>query len=96
MWNIGVSVLPIMAVLFILIEIFLTNELAGLGKRVRLVEEQTDEVMQNNAILEQRIASASSLLVIEQKANEHGFMNAGAQYLSISPLELPLASRQIR
>ena len=90
------KVLPFTAVLFILIEIILTNELAGLGKRVRFIDEQTGIVMQENTILEQHIASASSLLVIEQKAQEHGFLMTGARYLSISPLEFPLASRQIR
>lgn len=84
--------LPLIVVILGVVEIILTNQLAGSGKAVRMVDLTVDEIRQQNELLEQRVASASSLMTIASRAQEMGFVEpTKSQYLTIAPQELPVA-----
>ena len=93
--NIGRIILrisPLVAVFLIVIEIILTNQLVGGGSAVRAVDMAIDELRHENALLEQKVASASSLLTVTAKAAELGFVEpTKSQFVSIAPSELPVA-----
>jgi hypothetical protein len=87
-----VRLLPIVAVMLAVIEIVLTNQLAGSGKAVRSVDLTVDALRQENELLTQRVASASSLITIYARAKESGFIEpAKSQYITIVPEQLPVA-----
>ena len=69
----GVRFLPLVAVLFLVIEIFVTNELAGFGKKVAQADRAIDALREENQLLTEKVASFSSLLTIEEKARTLGF-----------------------
>ncbi|OGG31609.1 hypothetical protein A3A63_00055 [Candidatus Gottesmanbacteria bacterium RIFCSPLOWO2_01_FULL_46_9] len=90
--NVFVRVLPVLAVSLAVIEIILANQLAGSGKAVRSVDLTVDVLRQENELLTQRVASASSLITIFSRAKEIGFIEpAKSQYLTIVPEQLPVA-----
>jgi hypothetical protein len=78
--------LPIVVVLLILVEITITNELVHFGKSVQAIDIKIDTIQQENEQIAQRIASASSLVAIEQKATAMGFLPA-ASPLVLGPEE---------
>lgn len=87
-----VRVSPFIAGLLVIVEIVLTNQLAGGGRTVLAVDGSIDELREQNAILEQKVASASSLLTVAAKASDLGFVEpAKTQFISIAPSELPVA-----
>jgi hypothetical protein len=90
--HIFVRSLPLAVIILGVVEIILTNQLAGSGKAVRLVDLTVDDIRQQNELLEQRVASASSLMTIASRAYEMGFIEpAKSQYLTVAPQELPVA-----
>lgn len=87
-----VKIAPIAFGILIVIEIILTNQLVGGGQQVRSVDMTIDTLRQENALLEQQVASASSLLTVAVRAKEQGFVQpAKSQFLTIAPNELPVA-----
>lgn len=87
-----VKISPIALGALIVIEIILTNQLVGSGQQVRSVDMTIDALRQENALLEQRVASASSLLTVAVRAKEQGFVPpAKSQFFTITPSELPVA-----
>src|SRR5687767_3237184 len=87
-----VKISPLAVGLLIVVEIILTNQLVGGGREVRSVDMAIDTLRQENAILEQKVASASSLLTVSVKAAEAGFVAPEkSQFLTLAPSELPVA-----
>ena len=87
-----IGVLPLTAIVLAVVEVILTNQLAGSGKAVRSVDLTIDSLRTQNELLKQRIASASSLMTISVKAKEIGFIEpTTSQYLTIVPGDLPVA-----
>jgi hypothetical protein len=87
-----VRMAPLAAGILIVIEIILTNQLVGSSREVRSMDMAIDELRQENQVLEQHVASASSLLTIGVKSAEMGFvLPEKSQYLTIAPSELPVA-----
>lgn len=83
---------PLIASVLIVIEIIITNQLVGGGQEVRSVDVSIDELKQENAIIEQKVASASSLLTVSAKAIESGFIfPVKSQFFTIAPSELTVA-----
>jgi len=83
---------PVAAGILIVIEIILTNQLVGGGREVRSVDMTIDALRQENALLSQRVASASSLMTVAVRAAEQGFVPpAKSQFLTLNPSELPVA-----
>ena len=61
---------PLCAVLLAILELVVSNQFAGSGKVLRTADISIDAVRSENAVLEQKLASASSLLTIHAKATE--------------------------
>jgi hypothetical protein len=93
--NIGRTVIrisPIIAAILIVFEIILTNQLVGGGRMVRTTDMAIDTLRSENALLEQKVASASSLATVTVKAQEQGFVEPSkSQFLTLSTSELPVA-----
>ena len=65
--------IPFIAVFLIVLEIVATNELAGVGQKIHEVDATIDTLQQENEILVSQVASASSIVAIETKAQSLGF-----------------------
>ncbi len=90
-----VGLLPFLVIILAAGQIWITNELAGLGASVHDVDVRIEAIKEENALLTQQVASASSLLLIEQKAREMGFVDPDkSSFLLLS--DLPLAFGQLR
>lgn len=81
--------------ILILIEVFFLNQLAGGGRSVSAIDSTIEELQEKNARLEQQVASASSLLFIEQKAKESGFVEPRvSSYIDLGTLPIALVENQ--
>ncbi len=86
------SIAPICAIVLGIIELIVSNQFVGSGKVIRTADISIDSIRSENAILEQQVASASSLMTIYAKAKDNGFVEAKtSQYLTIAPSQLPVA-----
>lgn len=86
------QIAPLAAGVLIVIEIILTSQLVGSGHWVRSLDMSIDTLRQENALLTQQVASASSLLTISAKAAEMGFVPpTKSQFLTLQAGELPVA-----
>lgn len=65
--------LPIVAILLLVVEMLVTNELAGFGKKVAETDRAIDALREENQLLQEKVASLSSLVTIEEKARVLGF-----------------------
>lgn len=87
------KILPLLAVFLIIAQVFATNQLAGLGETVTGIDMRIESLREENALLDQQVASASSLIMIEQKAKEYGFAQAKpSSYIHLEE-DLPIAHR---
>ena len=85
-------IIPLSAASLIVIEIVLVNASAGWGTKVQKIDMNIDAVQQQNNLLEQNIASASSLMTIAAKSEEMGFITpSNSQFVTISDGQLPVA-----
>ncbi len=87
--------LPLIAAGLLVSQIFFTNNLAQDGSTLREISEKVEALTDENAKLEQQIASASSLLTIQKKAEERGFVPA-KQFLTIAEGQYLVALNQKR
>lgn len=84
--------MPFVAVALVIVEIVLTNRLAPSGHRLRELDMAIDAVRQENDLLAQKVASASSLATIGVRAKEIGFVEpAKSQFVAVVSTELPVA-----
>lgn len=65
--------LPIIAILLLVVEMLVTNELAGFGRKVAQTDRAIDTLNEENQLLREKVASYSSLLTIEERAYKLGF-----------------------
>lgn len=70
----GIHMLPFLVVLLLVVELLVTNELAGFGKKVSVTDRSIDVVKEENQLLQEKVASLSSLLVIEEKSHSLGLI----------------------
>lgn len=69
----GIRFLPLTVVLLLIVEILVTNELAGFGRKVGDANRAIDALKEENQLLQEKVASLSSLLTVEEKAHDLGF-----------------------
>lgn len=69
-----IKILPVAVVLLVIVEIIITNELVHYGKSVQTINNSIVLLQHANENLAQRVASASSLVAIEQKAISMGLV----------------------
>lgn len=72
----GIRILPFFVVILLVVEILVTNELAGFGKRVSQIDRSIDTLQEENQLLQEKVASLSSLLTIEDKSKALGFISS--------------------
>ncbi len=83
--------LPVVAIILIVVELIVTNQLAGLRRDVQSVDANTLSLQAENDLLSQKIASASALATISEKALTLGFrqpqtadyMTLGQEYVAV-------------
>ncbi len=84
--------IPVVIAVFAIVEIFCINELAGSGKVVESVDNSIASLRAENDLLDQQVASASSLMTIASESQLMGFIAPNkSQYLTIASDELPVA-----
>lgn len=69
-------VLPLIAVVLVVLVIIVSNELAGFGQKTLTIDSTLSALRQENSDLQEHIASASALAVVEEKARAAGFGTA--------------------
>ena len=67
--------LPIIAIALLVVEMLVTNELAGFGRKVAQTDRAIDVLREENQLLQEKVASLSSLITIEEKASALGFIS---------------------
>lgn len=78
------KIVPGIALLLIVTELLVTNQLAGLRDDVRSIETNLNTFEEENGYLAAEVASASALSTISSKAQEEGFRKPlNSQYLAI-------------
>lgn len=68
--------LPLIAVFLIVLELIVSNELAGFGHKTLAIDSTIGTLRQENSDLQEHIASASALAAVEEKARAAGFGTA--------------------
>lgn len=68
--------LPLIALVLIVLVIIVSNELAGFGQKTLTIDSTISTLRQENSDLQEYIASASALAVVEEKARAAGFGTA--------------------
>jgi len=92
-----IRTIPLFALLLIIIELIVTNELAGLGREVSTMDSTIAVTHEENEQLSEQIASESSLIAIAVKAKELGFIEPSkSQYMTLGPEQFPVALNQPR
>lgn len=77
-------IVPITALILIIIELFVTNELAGLRDDVGSLEKRAQVLEEENDILAQEVASGSALTTVASKAQAMGFRQPKvSEYMAI-------------
>ncbi len=66
-------IIGLIVVLLLVVEILVTNELAGFGRKVGGANRAIDALKEENQLLQEKVASLSSLLTVEEKARALGF-----------------------
>ncbi|MBI3386027.1 hypothetical protein HY031_03005 [Candidatus Gottesmanbacteria bacterium] len=83
--------LPVFVIVLAVMQVAISNQLAGLGQTMGDIDTRIDIVKGANELLESEVASASSLLSVAAKAKEIGFIEPTASsYLPLGST-LPLA-----
>jgi hypothetical protein len=86
------QMLPLFAGVLTVIEIIFINQYASTGHTIYAIDNTINALTYENTVLEQRIASASSLMTIAVKAKDMGFGEpTKSQYLTITLEEQPVA-----
>lgn len=68
-WILGGLVL-----LLLVVQVLVSNSIANFGTTISQTENKIAELTQENQLLEEKIASSSSLLAVSEKAKTHGFV----------------------
>ena len=94
MKNIGKIIgimLPIAALVMIVLQVVVSNELAGLGKRLGELGREVRIQADINEALKTEVASASSLLTLRERAESLGFVEPTSKQIMNLTLEVPVA-----
>ncbi|MDO8451427.1 MAG: hypothetical protein Q7S76_00995 [bacterium] len=86
---------PFIILALVIIELVVTNSFVSLSDHVSGVEKEIQRVERENDDLTQKIASASSLLAIEEKAKTMGFSKT-SRYMTIHQDEFLVSLHQVR
>ena len=86
------SWIPVLAGLLLVIELILSNELAGLGATLQKTMQETQEATMVHETLVAQAAAVTSLAALQNRARELGFREPTKdQILSLGTSQLPVA-----
>lgn len=68
------TILPASALVLVLLVCIVSNELAGAGKNTLSLDQTILSLQSQNELLNQQLATQTSLITIETKAKELGFI----------------------
>jgi hypothetical protein len=85
-----VSFVCVIIVGLLLVEITLSNQIATTGDQLLTIENKTDDLKNQNLIIQQQVLQASSLTTINQKATAMGFVQDTTPVYITTPLPLAL------
>lgn len=89
----AIAVLSLILVLSLL-EVYIANELASMGARVGAMDKNITDLHEKNESMGEKVASHSSLLVIETQAKLLGFVEPSKQsFLILNTNQLPVAMK---
>ena len=92
-----VKATPLCIICLILVKLIIINEFAGIGEKVKSLDARLSQVQEENEVLTQRYASASSLLTISVKAEEATYHTPTKdQYLSLPVDQYPVAVASLK
>ncbi len=84
--------IPAFVIILVIVELLWSNSLVGSGREIRGIDVKIAELRQENTRLEQKVASASSLMAVTQKATEMGFVEpTRKQFVMMEDSLLPVA-----
>lgn len=69
------SALPIVAAALVLMQLLVSNALAGGGRNTQSLDLTIETIRAENELLRQQLATETSLKIIEAKAKESGFVS---------------------
>ncbi len=85
------TAIPVTAIVLIVVQVIISNELATLGKRMGTLDVAVTKQQDLHETLETQVASASSLLTLRQRAQAEGFHDPLANQIVSLPAEVPVA-----
>ncbi len=83
--------LPVAAIILVVLQVVVSNELAALGKRLGKLDQEVRLEADMHEALSTEVASASSLLVIRERAQAQGFVDPTSKQVISLSLEVPVA-----
>lgn len=83
--------LPITAVILLVFQVIVSNELATLGKKLGQLDVDVRIVSDTRESLAIEVASASSLMALREKAMAVGFMEPTTKQIMNLSLQVPVA-----
>ena len=94
--HIAISVLPVLAVLLIVTQVIVSNNLATLGGTMGKLDTAVSDARDTHEALEMKVASASSLLTVRARAVALGFHEPLSNQITSLPAQVPVALVPIR
>ncbi len=83
--------LPITALVLLIIQVVISNELATLGKKMATLDREVRMHSEARESLTIAVASASSLLQLRERALAEGFVEPGTKQILNLSLQVPVA-----
>ncbi|MBI3577736.1 hypothetical protein HY086_06895 [Candidatus Gottesmanbacteria bacterium] len=81
------SLLPLVAIVLVVVQLVVSNALAGAGKNTQSLDQAIEDIKAQNQLLRQELAVQTSLIAIETKAKELGFTSA-ASTVTLAPSDV--------
>lgn len=85
-------ILPITAIVLLIFQVVISNELAALGKQLGQLDYEVRLESDINESLAIQVASASSLLTIRERATLAGFVEPTTKQIMNLTLQVPVAA----
>ncbi len=86
-------ILPVTAIVLVVFQVVVSNELATLGKRLSELDAEVRVVSDLNEELRTEVASASSLLTLRARAQLLGFVEPTTKQIMNLTSDVPVALR---
>lgn len=84
--------MPFLVIVLLVVELVVSNELAVFGQRLDAIDTAMTKAQEEREVLVTQVASASSLVAVQTKADEMGFhLPAKDQVISLGTDSLPVA-----